>query len=521
MLPSSTRTTSVSTGRRHENHEADAREAPPADRTPGGTATLVATTLIIAFVSAGCKAGTSITSITDTAPVYSGAVADRSYRVQQEIPPLTLPPASGGQGALTYSVHPTSPVPGLTFDTGTRTITGTPTTVGAFPVDYRVEDSDPNTEDTDADVLTFTIVITTSDDTPPRFTGTVADQTYMVDTEIPPLTLPSASGGDGALTYTVHPTPPVPGLTFDAGKRTLTGTPTTAGRFHVEYQVWDSDLNTDYTDTDRLAFMIVVVESAADIPHIPRFTELVSDQTYTRWSLISPLTLPAATGGVGELVYSLSGAPHYRLGDADAARGDRRRGHVDIGPVGGGLTFDPETRTLSGAPAFAGTHRKLYKVIDANGNTDEQLFDIVVFDRLCRWPGFRDMDQKLGEEGWYELRWDPPECPDEAYPSIGYRVEGSSARHTDLNAKDHGIPPESWSVLVTQTTDTRYRAAFAFNSGDRHVYSLRIIPINEHGLGFFLLATFIVDRWIEPGRFGPVTRYAIQASIKGQDFPTL
>ena len=61
----------------------------------------------------------------------------------------------------------------------------------------------------------------------------------------------------------------------------------------------------------------------------PSFSDTVADQTYTVGEAIAALTLPAASGGNGELTYSLE-------------------------PAGPGLTFDPAARTLSGAPTSAG-----------------------------------------------------------------------------------------------------------------------------------------------------------------------
>ena len=77
------------------------------------------------------------------------------------------------------------------------------------------------------------------------------DQTYTVGTAIEPLTLPEASGGNGTLSYSL--TPSVPGLTFNATTRQLTGTPSTAGTYATRYTVTDED-----GDTDALSFTITV-----------------------------------------------------------------------------------------------------------------------------------------------------------------------------------------------------------------------------------------------------------------------
>ncbi len=83
--------------------------------------------------------------------------------------PVTLPPAQGGDGALTYSLtSDPAGLAGLTFDPATRTLAGTPATVGRWIFTYRAEDADQNRRDTDAAILTFAVTV---DDTPPRVQG--------------------------------------------------------------------------------------------------------------------------------------------------------------------------------------------------------------------------------------------------------------------------------------------------------------------------------------------------------------
>ena len=263
----------------------------------------------------------------DRFPSFQGVSSPgaQSYTVGTAIDTLTLPAASDGDGPLTYRLTPT--VPGLTFDADTRQLTGTPTTADSYAMTYTVSD-----EDGDTDSLGFTITVrsataeegslgvcqvgmllspgqsctypdtadafsvnergrgsfldrlagiririnnetingrvydfaashqgdgvwridriagstevpptggggTEPEDASPSF-GTDAgpgDQTFTVGTAIGALTLPAASGGDGRLTYTLEPD--VPGLTFDADTRRLTGTPTSAGTYAMTYTV--------------------------------------------------------------------------------------------------------------------------------------------------------------------------------------------------------------------------------------------------------------------------------------------
>ncbi len=71
------------------------------------------------------------------------------------IDPLTLPAATGGDGPLTYSLTPG--VPGWSFNTTSRRLSGTPTTAGTYDMIYRVRDVDGDT-----DALSFTITVTAS-----------------------------------------------------------------------------------------------------------------------------------------------------------------------------------------------------------------------------------------------------------------------------------------------------------------------------------------------------------------------
>ena len=72
-------------------------------------------------------------------------------------------------------------------------------------------------------------------------------------------------------------------------------------------------------------------------------TATVSNQTYTSGTPITPLTLPAASGGDGTLSYSLS-------------------------PSVPGLAFNASTRRLTGTPNSAGTYTMTYTVRDADGD---------------------------------------------------------------------------------------------------------------------------------------------------------
>ena len=248
------------------------------------------------------------------------------------IAPLMLPEATGGDPPLTYGLTPG--IPGLRFDAGVRTLTGTPTTAGTYTMTYTVTDVDG-----DSDTLYFTIEV--SEDAVPSFHASVSRYAFEKGTRIAPLVLPEATGGDPPLTYGLIPG--VPGLQFDAGVRTLTGTPTTAGTYPVTYWVTDVD-----GDSDTLYFTIEVSEDA-----VPSFHASVSRYAFEKGTRIAPLVLPEATGGDPPLTYGLiPGIP--------------------------GLRFDAGVRTLTGTPTTAGTYPMTYTVTDEDGDEDSLVFTIEI-----------------------------------------------------------------------------------------------------------------------------------------------
>ena len=83
-----------------------------------------------------------ITVVPDTSPSFAADAGpvDRTYTVGTAIDTLMLPPASGGNGMLTYALSPE--VPDLSFDVTTRALTGTPVGAGTYPMTYVASDAD-------------------------------------------------------------------------------------------------------------------------------------------------------------------------------------------------------------------------------------------------------------------------------------------------------------------------------------------------------------------------------------------
>ena len=263
----------------------------------------------------GATACTAPTFVALSFPTPPGPPDDQAFTSGATITPLTLPAATGGTGANPVRIYTATPLPaGLTFDPVSRAITGMPTRAGTTIVSYRVGDAGQGNADTQSTTVTFNIVVEAPDTAPAFATGAMIPvQRYVVGTMITTLNLPEATGGNGALTYTLSPAP-LPGLTFDAVARppTLTGTPTeqVGGPRGVAftYTVTDGDGNTADSDTDSLAFTLEVSSAGRSSLAFPRTTGLGTAPNsgtirlfYPLNQPITPATFPAAGGGTDSL----------------------------------------------------------------------------------------------------------------------------------------------------------------------------------------------------------------------------
>ena len=254
----------------------------------------------------------------------SGSVSNKTYIAGQAITDFTVPAATGGNGAITYTA---ANLPdGLVFDatgtdtpgcTGTeaREICGTPTTAGAArTVTITADDADANMASSDQGMLTFTIAVDA--DTAPSFgMGSVTNRTYVASSAIDEFQVPAASGGNGTIVYAASGLPA--GLVFDATgtdtngcpgteAREICGTPTTAASaVTVTIAARDSDGNTMNTDRATLTFSVTVAANA-----VPTFgSGAVTAKTFVAGQAIDEFTVPAASGGNGAITYDASNLP--------------------------------------------------------------------------------------------------------------------------------------------------------------------------------------------------------------------
>ncbi len=178
----------------------------------------------------------------------------------------------------------------------------------------------------------------------------------------------------------------------------------------------------------------------------------IANQTYLANSAITDLTLPAASGGEGTLSYSLA-------------------------PTGGGglpngLTFDADTRVLSGTPdTEQAATGYTYTVTAGDGNTATLGFTIEVLSLATGLTAVRDLvaTERRGRVVRIALTWLPPATVPAGTSVSSYEIQGCSAADTDcvvLTTSNHvGAAGDSQSSTLFRVTFNFYRVRARTTAG--------------------------------------------------------
>ena len=127
--------------------------------------------VFVTLVSSGCS---QVSPVGPVQPVrFQATVVDQTYPTGEAMA-LALPPASGGNGPLSYTLRPA--IPGLAFDADERTLRGTPTEPGSHRMTYTATDGRVR--------VTHSFTITLEDDSTYRlklrYRGT-GDQVFVLN----------------------------------------------------------------------------------------------------------------------------------------------------------------------------------------------------------------------------------------------------------------------------------------------------------------------------------------------------
>jgi hypothetical protein len=243
---------------------------------------------------------------------------------------------TGGTAPFIWSFTGTLPT-GLTLNTSTGVISGTPTAAGPFNFTVQITD-DLSQSDTQA--LSITIDLPA----PPNIT----------DTSLPNGTVASAysqivhaSGGTGALTWSISAGSLPTGLNpINPSTGQISGTPSAAGTFNFTVRA---------TDTLNL-FGDQPLSITIDLPAPPTITP----RTFPNGTVGTPgyNEQVQATGGIGNLSWTIISP--------------------GLGPLPPGLDIDPNTGVISGEPTTAGSFPFRVQVTDTIPQSDTEDFSITI-----------------------------------------------------------------------------------------------------------------------------------------------
>lgn len=219
--------------------------------------------------------------------------------------PYSLALRAAGGGGRTWSIASGQLPPGLTLNSSTGAITGSPTVAGVY--EFRVRVSDGSRLGTRQ--LTIPVrepLAAQVPRVPPAEVGVPLTALKVV-----------ATGGFGAKAWRLEGSPP-PGLTLDARTGAITGTPKAPGSYPIKVVVTDSEGRSATAD------LTIVVSPRLTIAA----TRLTPAQTGRRYQ-----ARIAALGGVGEKTFALR-----------------------AGRLPAGVHLNPTTGVLSGKPSKPGAY---------------------------------------------------------------------------------------------------------------------------------------------------------------------
>ena len=269
--------------------------------------------------------------VNDAVPTIS--YSPTTYTLTKGVAMTTSTPTVGGGAVTSWSVSPSLPT-GLSLDSSTGAISGTPTAVTSSAT-YTVTASNTGGSDT----ATLTIVV--NDAAPSSLAYSPSSFTLTKGTAMTTVT-PTVSGGT-VTSWSVSPTLPA-GLSIDSTTGAISGTPSVVSS-SATYTVTAS--NTGGSDTATLTIVVNDI-APSSITYSP------NSFTLTKGTAMTTVT-PTTTGGT---VTSWSVSPSLPAG----------------------LSIDSSTGAISGTPS-AVTSSASYTVTGSNtGGSDTTTVTIVVND---------------------------------------------------------------------------------------------------------------------------------------------
>jgi len=310
--------------------------------------------------------------------------------------------ASGGAAPYVYTLTSGVLPDGLSLNSGTGQIIGTPTTSGSFNFTITATDSITCTGSQSYTVNISCPTITLSPSTlPDGTTGVLYDQTV------------SANGGTAPYVYSVSAGSLPTGLTLNPATGQISGTPTVNGAFNFAITATDSNTcigSQAYTVTISC---IPIAISPSTLPN--GIVGIAYDQTVT------------ASGGTAPYVYSVSS-----------------------GALPGGLNLDSATGQISGTPTTEGAFNFTITATDANTCTASQAYSVNIA-LSCLFCD--EFDDSTVDPNWTYIKYISD------WTENGTALQGTAVKQTQA----HALPVFSTGCTMCKAETVMRTAGGEFN----------------------------------------------------------
>ena len=257
---------------------------------------------------------TKIVDLTVTPGNFSVPTVDYTFTAGEKIPPITIKiPANVGVSYTGGSLPR-----GLSWSADNKTITGTPTQVGTFQTYayvYRTDKSGNNQ-------YAYANVNITVKSVPLNFSIPDNTKTVKALDELPPINLQA----DGAVLSITSGSLP-PGVNYDATTKIVSGTPTKIGTYTATFTATSPTISGNSTASATLTINVTSRDLSVGVEN--------KEQEKTVLTAIDNIVLTPSDS--------------------------KARLEVDTSKLPPGVTYDSDTRTISGIPSKVGEYLISYK----------------------------------------------------------------------------------------------------------------------------------------------------------------
>ena len=323
---------------------------------------------------------------------------------------------SSPTATLGYSDGGTLP-PGLSIDPASGSITGTPTTGGAYPVTITVTDDSGASASVS---FTWTITNTVSVTNP----GAQSNVSGTAITAVPISATDSSS--TATLTYSDGGTLP-PGLSIDPSSGSITGTPTTAGSYPVTITATD---DAGYSGNTNFTWTITNTVSVTS----------PSDQTNGSGAAITAVPITATdSSSTATLTYS------------------------DGGTLPAGLSIDPTSGSITGTPTTGGVYAVTITATDGSGASGSATFNWTITNTVSvTSPGDQSDVSGTAITAVPITATDSSSTATLTYSDGGTLPPGLSIDPTSGSISGTPTTGGTYTVTITATDDAGYSGAATF-----------------------------------------------------------